>query len=596
MAKKETSNSGADVIKAPREREAVKSPCSYSYADSDFTNSGGYNPLLAQSMDTEYRAGVVGVGPLLPPCKKHVVKKEDTLYHIALTNGVNLDALLEFNGFELLDRETGLIRFAGHEFQIYPGFEVKIPENDQQGIKQETANLLVKEAAKEAENADENHMDSFFGTLLDLSANYLGPLDGSKVSYAIEVAIPIAGVLKLKLSGGFEQKRRKGEVIEHKVQLGIGLAAKIKKVVDAEIIFSLFLQAASNDVQDATELFSYGFYKFGRQIADDTNDFGAVVSSSGASLIPSAALYYGLNIMYSDKEIEDIDDMLSPSNAENRIASMEAELFGKDGEDSRPFNETNPNEVAFGGSIKAGAEAENKLKKSSASIEAEISYQNVINAHTLNTTGIYGAQETDEQGFWEDYELGSKAEMSISLAGATEIEGHGAGFATKMTFHNQNDEEGQMGLYHNKSGWQFAKLENEITLTFKDLSSTKSEALKNEIIPQLSAMATKFIDNYREVNQKAKEKNLQTLTTGIDPLAVAYQIEDSLATHQIDAMKDATATDSLQLKLKLTSFKDILRPQLNLTIGILNEKKVDVGLVEGTMVRFTPASHIHLKL
>ncbi len=130
MAKKETSNSGADVIKAPREREAVKSPCSYSYADSDYTNYGGYNPLLAQSMDTEYRAGVVGVGPLLPPCKKHVVKKGDTLYHIALTNGVNLDALLEFNGFELLDRETGLIRFAGHEFQIYPGFEVKIPEND----------------------------------------------------------------------------------------------------------------------------------------------------------------------------------------------------------------------------------------------------------------------------------------------------------------------------------------------------------------------------------------------------------------------------------------------------------------------------------
>ena len=352
--------------------------------------------------------------------------------------------------------------------------------------------------------------------------------------------------------------------------------------LEGEVSFNVFLQAASESTDKASELFSYGFYKFGRQIADVSNDFSTILASQGGSLPASAVMYYGLNLMYSDKK-DMADRIADTAGAEKEMAGKEADLFGKQkGKPGRPFDAKNTNEVAFGGVVKAGVTAEKG--DSAAGANVEMAYQNTMNAQTLNKTGIHGEQE--DQGFFEDYELGSKTEQIFKLQGSGSLKMFGTSFSTALTFEKGiiKKREDKIG---NDSSWQFSKKENEFVLEVKNMS--KDQAVISELSTQIAAMVSEFIQNHRKVDKKANESNLKATFKSLDKSAIVAQVSSSILDKSLDTLPGVEVVDSVQIKLKYVS--EISKStKLTLTIGKLNTKEADFKVVEGKMVRFTPIS------
>jgi len=217
-------NETGDATRIHRSQSEKKQESGYDSANN--STYGGYSNAENVNEDRSARSMpeyLTGVGALAVKDGDYIVVPGDTLYNIALRNGVNLGELCALNGITILDHDTGMIAWKGQVRKIQEGDSIRIPEKTGKGIDKPTAGLLVKEAGKKATREEDKSMDGFFGTLLDLSANFLGPANDSQINFAIDINIPIYGkAVELAFKGEFEQKRKKDKLIEHKITLGGG--------------------------------------------------------------------------------------------------------------------------------------------------------------------------------------------------------------------------------------------------------------------------------------------------------------------------------------------------------------------------------------
>jgi hypothetical protein len=527
-----------------------------------------------------------------------IQRDNERLDEIATQFSVTREQLLEAN--QLIEKDGALWSNTPHGGKFNPekGTKIVIPPS-YQGISKKKSEEVVQDAKKATEKADQGHMDVFFETLLGASAVLLGENEHSKIAYALQINIPISGnLLFLTLSGAFMQKRKAGNVIQHNLQLGVGMKADMT-VAEAQVDFNVFLKASSDSLEEAVKLFSYGFYKFGRKAADELNDWEKLTSTMGTSLLPSAALYYGLNLMYSEKD--DLDEKCEDiEGSEKRMAELEKELFGYNEErGNKPFDKDNPNEVSMGGSIKASAEAENEQMDLEAGVSAEIALQNTINSKTLNKTGIYGRQ--GEDGFKEDYKVGDKTTLTAKFSAEATRDDTGVAYSTAMTFQEKYGEDNEdSGKLKNKKSERKWKFEKEVTeASFQIGGLADGNHIATEILSERLADIGGYVaERYNKDRQKLQKYDPEATVKPIN--ADAFKVTDSIINQklaekiELSDSKTLKVSDSVKVILKIIEFADQPNQKITLTIGHLTEKSVDRKLIEAEMKRFKSIATIVL--
>jgi|GEM_PF-4988736 len=517
------------------------------------------------------------------------VQKGDTYQTIAEFYNLTIEQLLYYNELKVDEERGEVLTRRGDAFVLSPGVQLLIPAANK-NVSPEEANKVAQDAAAAAAGQENKHMEAFFASLLAGSENLLGVQEGSQLAYSLGIEIPVAPGLDLTMGGKFEQKRKPDEVVEHKISLSIGLEIEVSSLVSASVDFTVSIHAASKDVNEAVDLFSYGFYKFGRQAADNLNDWENLGPNIATTSL-SAGLYYGLNYMYSDKS-DFMDKFKDDDGTDKKMVELEKELFDYQGEYANdPFDKDNKNEVGFGGSIKGSAEAGNDRIGAKAGVSAEIALQNTISAETLNKTGIYGAQE--EMGFFEDYDVGSKSTLTAKYGGEASIDGTGVAYSSSISFERYNEddsakEQSKYGSSEKDKGWQFSKMETQGSIQIADL--TRKNMVTNEILTSLHAMAEKIGEKYNTTKENSKkfdkEASVQKVyVSGFDDKINMSILDQSMATME-DMTKNSPikVTDALKAELKIVHVKDATKPQITLTIGRLKEKSLNFGVGEAGMM------------
>jgi hypothetical protein len=539
-------------------------------------------PIPQPEQDIPYR------GPVIPDTGDRIyhTQKGDTFREIASFYNLTLEQLLYYNELRLDRRRGEVLARHGHPFQLSPGVQLLIPSPNK-NISLPEADKVVKDAANEAANQDNNHMEAFFVQLLKGSENILGEKEESNLHYSLGVEIPIAGALALILGGKFKQRRKSGGVVEHKLNLSIGMEVEVDKLVSTSVDFSVSLHAASDNVEEAARLFSYGFYKFGRQAADNLNDWDTAFKSAGTSTSLSAGLYYGLNFMYSDKSgfKEKFQDT---EGAEQKMTRQEKRLFDYKGEYAEtPFDKENKNKVAFGGSIKGSAKAGSDTIGAEAGVSAEIALQNTISSDTLNKTGIYGRQ--DEDGFLEDYEVGSKSTLTVKYGGEVDVLGTGVAYSSAISFDKYSDDnndqnKGDFQRMEN-SGWQFKQIVTKASVSITDLSS--SNDIADKIYSNADSLSGKVANKYNSEKENSRKFDPKTEVKPVELSALEENLRNKLTKENLAVQGSegisGKVTDAVKAELKIVT-TELNNPQITLTIAREREKSVNLGLVNGEMV------------
>lgn len=540
-------------------------------------------PMRQQQQDIPFR------GPVTPDTGDEIyhVQKGDTFREIASFYNLTLEQLLYYNELRLDKKRGKILSRHGNPFGLSPGVQLLIPSPNK-NISPQQADKVAKDAANTAKNQDNNHMEAFFTQLLDSSENILGEKEGSSLHYSLGVEIPVAGALALILGGKFKQKRKSGGAVEHKLNLSIGMEVEMDNLVSASVDFTVSLLAASNDVEEAARLFSYGFYKFGRQAADNLNDWDAAVKSGGTSTSLSAGLYYGLNFMYSDKSglREKFKDI---KGAEQKMTRQEKRLFDYQGENAQtPFAKENKNEVGFGGSIKGSAKAGSDTIGAEAGVSAELALKNTISSDTLNKTGIYGRQ--DEDGFPEDYEVGSKSTLTLKYSGEVDVRGTGAAYSSAISFDRYSDgtsdkRSSELKREKDEGTWQFKQIVTKASVSITDLSS--SGDIAGEIYSNASLLSGKVASKYNSEKENSLKFDPKTEVKPVELNAIKENLQNKLTTENL-AVQGAEGvsgkvTDAVKAELKIVS-KLNEKPQITLTIAREKEKSVNLGVGNAEMV------------
>ena len=499
----------------------------------------------------------------------YFVQQGDTIDSIAAQFGIAREALLHYNKMTLLDENIGKVDHKGSANILQIGTPLNIPAPSY-NIQKSESDAIVQKAGKRAEASENKHMDGFFEVLLEESEKMLGKKPNSQLKYSLGLKIPIATGIFLKLGGGFEQKRKKADVVEHKIEISVGFVADIAEVVKASAEFKFFIAAASGSTKDAVDMFSYGFYKFGRQAADVMNDWDQGFASGGLSLAASAAIYYGLNYMYSDKTSfsERVTDDIG---AEQQIATSEARLFGKNRKNgARPFDPTNPNEVSYGGEIKGSAETDMGSLETSAAASVEL--KNTVNAQTLNKTGIYGAQK--DPGFWEDYDVGSKQTATTKVEWEVSVDGNKVKISDAVSYDRYKRNEAK-GKYNDDYNWQWSKNEFEGQIVLgRFYMGAQNDALFKLVLAFLIEMKTQLSNKDKE--QSASIGNMlspEKVSIGIS----SGEFMNSLVNAQSQGVLQAKNAVLAKYKVE-NSLKDGLKATL--ILGVLNNVEIDTKFVE----------------
>jgi hypothetical protein len=300
------------------------------------------------------------------------------------------------------------------------------------------------------------------------------------------------------------------------------------------------------------------------------NDWDQGFASGGLSLAASAAVYYGLNYMYSDKTSFG-ERLTDDEGAEMQVAASEARLFGKNRRNgARPFDPSNPNEVSYGGEIKGSAETDMGALETSAATSVEL--KNTINAKTLNKTGIYGAKK--DPGFWKDYDVGSKQTATTKVEWEASVDGNKVKISDAVSYDrylrtDKSRREASIDEYN----WKLSKTEFEGQIVLGRFNM----GVQND---GLFKLVSAFLIEMNSQLSKKENKNSDNSMLSPEKLAIAISADEFMGKFTEAQSQGVLKTKNAVLaKFKFENLSE-KEPKATLILGVLNNVEIDTKFVE----------------
>ncbi|UXX77720.1 hypothetical protein N7E81_10100 [Reichenbachiella carrageenanivorans] len=459
-------------------------------------------------------------------------------------------------------------------------------------------------AEAEKPKADKDPIKSVLATVMRGMSRFLGRTKGSKLSGNLTVNIPISNP-KVAVSLGLEAEQEKKDDkpsstedahIGVKFSATAGITLDISKEISGKADLNVFLGAESTNRDTTAQLLSYGFYKAGRVTGDILNDWETVVVNP-SGLTSSAAIYYGLNYIYGDKNKSVLDRAMDSSDAEESIEDIENKLFAEDANADK-------NEVTFGGGLKAELEAGDKNNNIKGAIEA-------TRTSKINQDSIKNSQKDAKKdiGFLSDYKTGSHEEFEMKLSGALKV-GKVSGSRDFTWLFGKEDNNDSEQSDKKNSSWKFKQFDFQTAYAIENISKLK--LTQKELIQQLVQAAT---ETYGKEKDLAKKKDsladLQPLNSTAASNELYNQIKASQKQeeiqdnkqHWLDALVQtgsARAMDGITKNTDLVDVDDTIEvqmkisaenkstPKITFQIVRITKTKVDLEVVEATVVDSTP--------